>query len=88
MFEWLERRFKSAHLNSLEAEVKRLRDENRQLMNSILASHGMGQIEGPRSEKASQPIPRRDWISYARRKESESRRPPAVEKDIPNAASR
>lgn len=76
MFEWIERKFKSAYLNLLEAEVKRLRDENRQLVNSLLASHGMQQIEGPRSDnKSMKPLARNSWTNYARRKEQESMRP-------------
>ena len=85
MFEWIERKTKSNYLNLLESEVKRLREENRQLVNSILVSHQMPGIEGPRSDKPAQPIRRRDWISFARRKEAESRMPPAVVKDLPGA---
>lgn len=75
MLEFLERRFKSAYLNLLESEIKRLLEENRQLMNSILASHGMGQIEGPRSAKAMQPLKRLSIMDYLRRKEREYMRP-------------
>ena len=82
MFEWIERRFKSAYLNRLEGENKQLREELtqvrselRQLMNSILVSHGMGQIEGPRSNKPMLPIKRVSIFDYLRRKERESRMP-------------
>ena len=75
MLEFLERRFKSAYLNLLESELKRLREENRQLMNSILASHGMGQIEGPRTAKNMQPLKRPDWLTFRRKMERESMRP-------------
>jgi hypothetical protein len=86
MLEWLERKLKSAYLNLLESEVKRLREENRQLMNSILAAHGMGQIEGPRTAQAMQPIKRRNWIDFARRKERESTLPPnGVQTEKPHA---
>jgi hypothetical protein len=76
MLEWLERRFKSAYLNLLEEEVKRLREENRQLVNSLLASHGMQQIDGPRSNKPIPPIKRLSIMDYLRQKERESRRRP------------
>ena len=79
MFEWIERRFKSAYLKALEDESKLLRDENRQLINSILASHGMPGIDGPRSGKTFEPMKRPNWTDFKRRKERESARPPIVE---------
>lgn len=71
MLEWLERRFKSAYLKLLEGELARLREENRQLVNSILASHGMPGIDAPRSDKKFEPKKRMDWISLRRRAERE-----------------
>lgn len=71
MFEWIERRFKSAYLKLLEDEIKRLREENRQLVNSILASHNMPQIDAPRAEKDLVPLKRPNWIDYRRQKERE-----------------
>jgi hypothetical protein len=92
MLEWLERRFKSAYLKRVEDDNKTLREELfqvrgelRQLMNSILASHGMPQIDGPRTNITVPVILRRDWTSFMRRKEAESRKPPAVAMDIAHA---
>lgn len=73
MLEWLERRFKSAYLNHLEDEVKRLRDENRQLVNSILTQHGMAGIDAQRVEKDFKPIKRANWVDWKRGKETLSR---------------
>lgn len=73
MLEWIERRFKSAYLRMMEAEVERLRDENRQLVNSMLAAHGQQQIDAPRSKQAFQPLKRSNWHDTRRRMETESR---------------
>lgn len=62
MLEWLERRFKSAYLKKLEDDNRRLTDELRQLMNSILASHGMPGIDAPRSNKTFEPLKRPNWL--------------------------
>jgi len=69
MIEWLERRFKSAYLKLLESEVARLREENRQLVNSMLVSHGMPGIEAPHMPKDMRPVPRPNWQDYKRRME-------------------
>lgn len=75
MFEWLERRFKSAYLLSLEDDLKRLRDENRQLVNSLLSANGLRPIL-TQQEKAEAdtrvPRARRTWQAWAARKEAES----------------
>jgi hypothetical protein len=62
----------NGQMAKLEAEAERLRDENRQLVNSLLASHGMQQVEGPRSKEALKPIPRANWLDYRRKKEREA----------------
>lgn len=87
MWEWIERRLKSAYLKSLEDEVKRLRDENRQLVNSMLAHAGLPTIEGPRSAQPLQPIKRVTFGSYARKMEARfnSRKPPGVAVEPPKA---
>jgi hypothetical protein len=78
MIEWLERRLKSSYLRMLEEEVKRLRDENRAIVNSLLGSHGMQQIDGPRSTKPMTPLKRLSIMDYLRNKEREFRRPAVV----------
>lgn len=78
MLEWLERKTKSAYLKSLEAEVARLRDENRQLVNSILSSHGMPGIDPQRSTKEMQPLKRPNWVDFKRKRERQAAMPPPV----------
>lgn len=73
MLEWLERRFKSAYLRSLEERVRRLEDEQRQLVNSLLAHSGLPQIEAPRMAAPKYaPINRPNWASFSARKQAES----------------
>lgn len=67
MLEWIERRLKSAYLKLLEDEVARLREENRQLVNSILNSHGMAGVDAPRSQKTFEPIKRKSWTDIKRK---------------------
>jgi hypothetical protein len=90
MLEWIEKKLKSAYLNSLEAEVVRLREENRQLVNSLLASHGMQQLEGIRSTQAFKPMKRPNWTDFKRRMERQAAHPvapvqPAPGKTMPDA---
>jgi hypothetical protein len=90
VLEWIEKKLKSANLNSLEAEVARLREENRQLVNSLLASHGMQQLEGIRSTQAFKPMKRPNWIDWRRKAERQSAHPiapvqPAPGKTMPDA---
>jgi Mg2+ and Co2+ transporter CorA len=86
MLEWIERKFKSAYLSKIEDENKQLREELaharselRQLMNAILAQHGMGQIEGPRSNQPARPLRRVSIMDYLRRKEREASLPRVAE---------
>jgi hypothetical protein len=88
--EWIEKFTKSAYLRHLEAEVVRLREENRQLVNSLLASHGMQQLEGIRSTQTFMPIKRPNWIDWRRKAERQSAHPiapvqPAPGKTTPDA---
>jgi hypothetical protein len=53
-----------------------LRDENRQLVNSILTSHHMPGIEAQRTAKDFKPLKRASWIDLKRRFEFRSSRPP------------
>ena len=78
MLEWIERRFKSAYLRLLESEVERLREENRQLVNSMLVSHGMPGIEAPRLPQDMRPVRRATWADYKRRKEKETALPTII----------
>ena len=73
MLEWLERRFKSAYLRSLEERVRRLEDEQRQLVNSLLAHSGLPQIEAPRAPGTKfSPIHRPSWPTFAASKQAEA----------------
>lgn len=86
MLEWIEKRTKSAYLRMLESECIRLREENRQLVNSLLASHGMQQLESPKTPQQMQPIKRMRWEDYRRKMERRFRAPrPAPE--APQAAN-
>ena len=76
MLEWLERRFKSAYLRLLESEVVRLREENRQLVNSLLVSHGMPGISAPTLPQDMRPVKRQNWSDYKRKMERLAARPP------------
>lgn len=78
MLEWLERRFKSAYLRLLESEVVRLREENRQLVNSLLVSHGMPGIENPVMPKDMRPVKRPSWLDFRRKMERIAARPPVA----------
>jgi hypothetical protein len=73
MLEWLERRFKSAYLRCLEDRVRRLEDEQRQLVNSLLVHSGLPQIEAPRAQATKYtPINRPSWPVFAARKQAEA----------------
>ena len=54
--------FKSRYVASLEAEVERLRLENRGLLNTVLVNTGHKPIE--RSGEPMQPIKRRSKLSW------------------------
>lgn len=73
MLEWIERRTKSAYLRKLEDDNRALTEQVRQLMNSILAAHGMGQLSAPSAgPKNFVPLRRMDWIRYKRQKEQQA----------------
>ncbi len=78
MLEWLERKFKSAYLRLLESEVVRLREENRQLVNSLLVSHGMPGIQNPVAPQDMRPVKKPSWLDYKRRKEKQASIPPVI----------
>jgi hypothetical protein len=63
MKDWIERLFRGRYLGLLEADVARLRAENRALTNSLLGTAGFPPVEFPEAPKP-QPLPRlrkRSW---------------------------
>jgi hypothetical protein len=63
MKDWIERFFRGRYLGLLEADVARLRAENRALMNSLLGTAGFPPVEFPEAPKP-RPLPRlrkRSW---------------------------
>ena len=63
MKDFLERLFHGRYIGLLEADVVRLRAENRALMNSLLGTAGFPPVESPEAPKP-QPLPRlrkRSW---------------------------
>jgi hypothetical protein len=63
MLNWLRQFLQTKYVGMLEADVARLRAENRALMNSLLGTAGFPPVEFPEAPK-SQPLPRlrkRSW---------------------------
>ena len=63
MFDWLYKILQTRYVGMLEADVARLRAENRALMNSLLGTAGFPPVEFPEAPKP-QPLPRlrkRSW---------------------------
>jgi hypothetical protein len=63
MFDFLKAFVRSRYVGLLEADVARLRAENRALMNSLLGTAGFPPVEFPEAPK-QQPLPRlrrRSW---------------------------
>ena len=74
MFSFLERFLRSKYVDTLEAEVCRLRAENRALTNSLLGTAGFPPLEFSEAPKP-QPLPRlrkRSWHQIQARKEAEA----------------
>jgi hypothetical protein len=72
MLEALKQLFRSRYVTSLEADNARLRQENRALLNSLLATTGHAPLDEP-AKHASAPMPRRQsWHQLQRRTEVES----------------
>ena len=74
---------KSKYVGLLEAEVTRLRAENRALTNSLLGTAGFPPVDFPSNAAAPQPLPRvrkRSWhqIQWAREAASGSSNGPAA----------
>ena len=63
MLNWLRQFLQTKYVEMLEADVARLRAENRALMNSLLGTAGFPPVEFPETPKP-QPLPRlrkRSW---------------------------
>jgi hypothetical protein len=63
MLIWLQRILQTKYIGLLEADVARLRAENRALMNSLLGTAGFPPVEFPEAPQP-QPLPRlrkRSW---------------------------
>jgi hypothetical protein len=70
---WLARHARSRYVRLLEAEVERLRAENRSLVNSLLGTAGFPPVsleeEIRRGASAMTPVRRRTWSQIARERE-------------------
>ena len=81
MFDWLKQHLRSSYVESLEADVQRLRAENRALLNSLLGTAGFPPVDFP---AAPQPrelprLRRRSWHQLqALREQQPSRSAPDV----------
>jgi hypothetical protein len=66
---------RSRYVRLLEAEIERLRAENRALLNSLLGTAGVPPIEAPPAHPAQiAPIRRRSWSQIAATREIEAAR--------------
>jgi len=80
MKDWLEKLFRGRYVGLLEADVARLRAENRALMNSLLGTAGFPPVEFPEAPKP-QPLPRlrkRSWHQLQAWRQTESNRDTAA----------
>jgi hypothetical protein len=76
MKELFQRVFNGRYIGMLEADVARLRAENRALMNSLLGTAGFPPVEFPEAPKP-QPLPRlrkRSWHQIQAWRETEANR--------------
>jgi hypothetical protein len=76
MKDWIEKLFRGRYVGLLEADVARLRAENRALMNSLLGTAGFPPVEFPEAPKP-QPLPRlrkRSWHQIQAWRETEANR--------------
>jgi hypothetical protein len=83
MKDWIEQLFRGRYVVLLEADVARLRAENRALMNSLLGTAGFPPVEFPEAPQA-QPLPRlrkRSWHQIQAWRETGAKRDAAVSFD-------
>jgi hypothetical protein len=76
MKDFLQRLFNGRYIDMLEADVARLRAENRALMNSLLGTAGFPPLDFPETLKP-QPLSRlrkRSWQQIQTRRESDAAR--------------
>lgn len=81
MVAWLNSVFRSAYVAALEADVQRLRAENRALLNSLLGTAGFPPIDFPASPQPRElpRLRRRSWHQLqALREQQTSRSAPDV----------
>jgi hypothetical protein len=83
MKDFFQRLFNGRYIGMLEADVARLRAENRALMNSLLGTAGFPPVEFPEAPKP-QPLPRlrkRSWHQLQAWREGGARRDAATNFD-------
>lgn len=83
MLNWLRQFLQTKYVEMLEADVARLRAENRALMNSLLGTAGFPPVEFPETSKP-QPLPRlrkRSWHQLQAWRESGAARDEANDFD-------
>ncbi len=83
MKDFFQRLFNSRYIGLLEADVARLRAENRALMNSLLGTAGFPPVEFPEVPKP-QPLPRlrkRSWHQLQAWRQTEAHRDTAANFD-------
>ncbi len=76
MLNWFHKIVQTRYVGLLEADVSRLRAENRALMNSLLGTAGFPPVEFPEAPKP-QPLPRlrkRSWHQLQAWRETEANR--------------
>jgi hypothetical protein len=83
MKDWVEKLFRGRYVGLLEADVARLRAENRALMNSLLGTAGFPPVEFPEAPKP-QPLPRlrkRSWHQLQAWRQTEAHRNTSTNSD-------
>ena len=75
MLEMVKRLFRRRYVAALEADVERLRGENRALMNSLLGTAGFPPVEYPATAPVALPaVRKRSWHQIQAMKEAEARK--------------
>jgi len=83
MLSWLRKLMQMKYVGLLEADVARLRAENRALMNSLLGTAGFPPVEFPEAPQAqsSPRLRKRSWHQIQAWRETESNRSAAINSD-------